>query len=101
MDGNILTYDTVFIKGWGVGTLIPYFTNIIYEDIVQRDLDWTFDDYGSSNFIVEHNTDRIFAVDFQSYTKIPNQKDRQKCWDICRKTDMDFLKGNDITINQN
>ena len=30
VDGNILTYDTVFIKGWGVGTLIPYFTNIIY-----------------------------------------------------------------------
>ena len=58
-------------------------------------------DLHTVNFIVDYHTEKIYAVDFQSYTKIPNQKDRQKCWDICRKTDMDFLKGNDITINQN
>ena len=42
--GNTITYDTVFIKGWGVGTLIPNFANIVYEDVGQRESDWTFDD---------------------------------------------------------
>tara|TARA_B100001778_G_C18512097_1_gene594711 strand:+ start:173 stop:703 length:531 start_codon:yes stop_codon:yes gene_type:complete len=93
VDGNILTYDTVFIKGWGVGTLIPYFTNIIYEDIVQRDLDWTFDDYGSSNFIVEHNTDRIFAVDFQSYNYLPNRDYRESKWKKFEKLNSNVLDG--------
>ena len=64
VEGNYISYNTVFIKGWGVGTHIPEFANIIYEDVVERDSDWTFDDFGSSNFIVEHNTDKIFAVDF-------------------------------------
>ena len=93
VDGNILTYDTVFIKGWGVGTLIPYFTNIIYEDIVQRDLDWTFDDYGSSNFIVEHITDRIFAVDFQSYNYLPNRDYRESKWKKFQKLNSNVLDG--------
>ena len=84
VDGNILTYDTV---------LIPYFTNIIYEDIVQRDLDWTFDDYGSSNFIVEHNTDRIFAVDFQSYNYLPNRDYRESKWKKFEKLNSNVLDG--------
>ena len=77
----------------GVGTLIPYFTNIIYEDIVQRDLDWTFDDYGSSNFIVEHITDRIFAVDFQSYNYLPNRDYRESKWKKFQKLNSNVLDG--------
>ena len=80
VDGNIITYDTAFIKGWGIGTYIPDFANIVYEDVVLRDSDWTFDDYGMSNFIVEHNTDKIFAIDFQSYNYIPDRNYRESSW---------------------
>jgi len=80
IEGNVITYNTTFIKGWSVGTLIPKFSNIVYEDIVQRESDWTFDDYGSTNFIVESNTDKIFAVDFQSYNYIPDRDYRESKW---------------------
>jgi len=80
VEGNIITYDTAFIKGWGIGTFIPDFANIVYEDVVLRDSDWTFDDYGMSNFIVEYNTDKIFAVDLQSYNYIPDRNHRETSW---------------------
>ena len=80
VEGNTISYDTAFVKGYGVGTLIPDFSNIVYEDIVQRDSDWTFTDYGMPNFIVEYKTDRIFAVDFQSYNYVPDRKYRESLW---------------------
>ena len=92
VEGNTITYDTVFIKGWGVGTLIPNFANIVYEDVVQRESDWTFDDYGGSNFIVEHNTDRIFAVDFQSYNYIPDHDYRNSKWEKFKNLNTNILK---------
>tara|TARA_B100000282_G_scaffold290646_1_gene261872 strand:- start:972 stop:1457 length:486 start_codon:yes stop_codon:yes gene_type:complete len=101
VNDNDVIYTVDFIKGFALGTLVPKYAHIVYEDVVQRKSEWTFMDLHTVNFIVDYHTEKIYAVDFQSYTKIPNQKDRQECWDICRKTDMDFLKGNDITINQN
>lgn len=80
VEGNNITYDTVFIKGWGVGTLIPKFANIVYEDVVNRNSDWTFDDYGMSNFIIEYKTDHIYAVDLQSYNFIPDRNYRESSW---------------------
>jgi len=80
VEGNILTYNTTFIKGWSIGTLIPKFAKIVYEDVIQKDSDWTFDDYGSANFIVECNSDRIFAVDFQSYNYVPDRDYRESRW---------------------
>ena len=80
VDGNIITYDTVFIKGYGIGTLIPKFADIIYEDIVKRKSDWTFTDYGMPNFIVEYKTDKIYSVDFQSYNYVPDREYRESTW---------------------
>lgn len=80
VDGNIITYDTVFIKGYGIGTLIPKFADIIYEDILKRKSDWTFTDYGMSNFIVEYKTDKIYAVDLQSYNYVPDIEYRESIW---------------------
>ena len=71
--GVVISYDCI-------GTFIPDFANIVYEDVVLRDSDWTFDDYGMSNFIVEHNTNKIFAVDFQSYNYIPDRNHRESSW---------------------
>ena len=98
VEGNIISYNTVFIKGWGVGIYVPDFANIIYEDVVQRDSDWTFDDFGGSNFIVEHNTDKIFAVDFQSYNYIPNRDYRISKWEKLKKINFNILE--DILINE-
>jgi|TARA_B100000282_G_C31511566_1_gene389623 sulfatase maturation enzyme AslB (radical SAM superfamily) len=92
VEGNIISYNTVFIKGWGVGIYVPDFANIIYEDVVQRDSDWTFDDFGGSNFIVEHNTDKIFAVDFQSYNYIPNRDYRISKWEKFKNLNFNMLK---------
>jgi len=92
VEGNYISYNTVFIKGWGVGTHIPEFANIIYEDVVERDSDWTFDDFGSSNFIVEHNTDKIFAVDFQSYNYIPDREHRISKWEKFKNLNFYMLK---------
>ena len=91
--GNTITYDTAFVKGYGVGTLIPEFSNIVYEDIVQRDSDWTFTDYGMPNFIVEYKTDRIFAVDLQSYNFVPDRDYRESIWRKFENLHSDILKG--------
>lgn len=92
VDGNNITYNTTFIKGWGIGTLIPKFAKIISEDIVWRDSDWTFDDYGMSNFIVEYKTDKIYAVDFQSYNYIPDRNYRETRWNKFRNFQSKIFK---------
>ena len=80
VDDNTVTYDVDFIKGYGIGTLIPKYANIVYEDIVKRKSDWIFYDLATINFIVEFGTEKIYAIDFQSYAYIPDHQVREDKW---------------------
>ena len=77
---NAVRYRVEFIKGYSLGT-ISRFKDIIYEDVVNRESDWTFDDYGLANFVIEWKTDKIYAVDFTSYRYYPDKEERRNSWD--------------------
>ena len=80
VDGNDVTYDVQYVKGYGVGTLIPEYAQIIKEDVLNRPNPWTFTDFNSSNFIIELHTNKIFTIDFQSYCYCPNIEERESIW---------------------
>ena len=77
---NAVRYRVEFIKGYPLGT-ISRFKDIIYEDVVNRESDWTFDDYSMGNFVVEH-TGEVWAVDFTSYRYMPDREERNEKWKI-------------------
>jgi len=83
VDGNDVTYDVQYVKGYGVGTLIPKYAQIIKEDVLNRPNPWTFTDFNSSNFIIELHTNKIFTIDFQSYCYCPNTEERESIWEKC------------------
>jgi len=87
VDGNVVTYNVDFIKGYGIGTFIPQFADVVYEDVVTRESDWSFADYHMVNFIVEYKTDKLYAIDFQSYGYLSNRKYREVRWKECREKD--------------
>jgi 3-methyladenine DNA glycosylase AlkD len=81
VDGNIVIYDVEFIKGYGIPMFIPELSKIIYEDVVNRKSDWTLCDYSNDNFIIDANTNTLYAIDFQSYGYYPDVNRRIKMWD--------------------
>ncbi len=78
VEDNIVFCIIDFIKGAYINTSKEQ--NIIYEDIVCHESDWTFADYHNANFIVEEGTETIYSVDFQSYRFHPNKDKRKKSW---------------------
>ena len=92
VDGNDVTYNVEFIKGYGVGTYIPKFAQIVAEDVRDRKSSWTFTDFALVNFIVEFKTNRIFAIDFQSYCYIPDMEKRKWIWDMDLKKDKERME---------
>ena len=97
---NAIRYRVEFIKGYPLGT-VSKFKDIIYEDIVDRESDWTFDDYGLSNFVIEWKTNKIYAVDFTSYRYYPDKEERRNSWDrYTEKNKWEFGRViNNSTIN--
>ena len=85
-------YSVDFIKGNGIGTLIPKFADIVYEDVVKRKSEWVFVDLHTVNFIVEKCTKKIYAIDFQSYARVPDHATRQALWESCTNSDLNDLK---------
>ena len=81
VDGNDVTYEVDFIKGYGVGTYIPEFAQIVAEDVRDHKSSWTFTDYHMVNFMVEFQTNKIYAIDFQSYCYTPDMEKRRRIWD--------------------
>ena len=79
-EGNTVTQYVQFIKGKPIGTIAHPYNQIIYQDIVLRGSEWTFLDYNSQNFVVESVTDKIYAIDFQSYAMLKNIKERKNIW---------------------
>ena len=82
VDGNDVTYNVQYIKGYGVGTLIPKFAQIIKEDVLNHPNPWTFTDFNTSNFIVEMRSSKIYTIDFQSYCYCPNIEERERIWEV-------------------
>tara|TARA_B100001996_G_scaffold125017_1_gene94729 strand:+ start:543 stop:1025 length:483 start_codon:yes stop_codon:yes gene_type:complete len=93
VDNNTVTYNVDFIKGYGIGTLIPKYADIVYEDVVQRESDWVFHDLATINFIVEFGTEKIYAIDFQSYACIPDHRIREIKWEESRANDTVKVNG--------
>tara|TARA_Y100000992_G_scaffold77353_1_gene48974 strand:+ start:5364 stop:5876 length:513 start_codon:yes stop_codon:yes gene_type:complete len=90
---NFLIYEVDFIKGYPVGTCTQPFSQIVIEDVIERDSDWTFTDYHMTNFIVETKTNKLYAVDFQSYGFIPNKDLRREIWYNCQNTHKKIFQG--------
>ena len=72
----------LFSKVWAelLSNKVSKFKGDIYDDIVERESDWTFDDYGYGNFVVEWKTLKIYAVDFTSYRYMPDREERRRKW---------------------
>ena len=90
---NFLIYNVDYIKGYPLGTATEPFMSIVKEDVVERDSDWTFSDYHMTNFIVEAQTDKLYAVDFQSFSYIPDKNLRREIWNNCQQTHQQIFKG--------
>jgi hypothetical protein len=73
INGNNLTIESEFIKGW-------HFEHMpkIYDDLISKD--WTFADPHPSNFITCKKTLKTYIVDFDSFQYIPSLADRRKTW---------------------
>ena len=66
---NDVIYTVDFIKGYGMGTLVPKYANIVYEDVVKRKSEWTFMDLHTVNFIVEYSTEKMFTLTKKDLSK--------------------------------
>ena len=91
VNNNIITYYQEYIKGYALGTISKY-SQIIYEDVVIRKSDWTFDDYSMGNFLIEMYTNKIYMVDILSYCYYPDVDRRLKAWYLYRERNRKDLK---------
>lgn len=90
VNGNIITLDVEFIKGYYSPTTKEE-TNILYEDIVLHDSDWTFKEYALTNYLRENGTNQIYAIDFLGYCYIPDRKIRIQSWNDQKKRELNML----------
>ena len=66
-NGSELTIVTEYIKGWYCVD-----KQLIWEDVVRRESEYTFDDPHSSNFITCKRELKTYAVDLDSFTYFPD-----------------------------
>lgn len=76
--GTVVLCTVSFIKGSSIHKEAQ--RRIVYEDVVQHKSNWTFSDFGDSNFIQEETTGTLYAVDLQSYRNYPDKRKREKAW---------------------
>lgn len=69
-----------YIKGRKCAMLVKKYRDRIYNELVEKDREWTFCDFNYDNFIVLEKEDLIYAIDFQSYSFIPNKNKRKELW---------------------
>ena len=90
VNGNIITLDVEFIKGYYSPTTKEE-TNILYEDIVLHDSDWTFKEYALTNYLRENGTNQIYAIDFLGYCYIPDREKRIQSWNTQKEQELNML----------
>lgn len=76
VNDHILQVEMEYVKGDYMQSIHHY--NIVYDELVARDSDWSWTDYAPRNFIVRD--DRIHVIDLDSYGYIKFE-DRQRKWD--------------------
>jgi len=70
-DGSELTIVTDYIKGWYCVD-----KQLIWEDVVKREGEYTFNDPHPSNFITCKRELKTYAVDLDSYCHLPDFGER-------------------------
>ena len=75
---HILTIEMDYIKGKMIQSIHHY--NIIYDELVERNSDYSWTDYTPDNFIVLD--DRIYLIDLDAYGYI-KYEDRKRKWEQC------------------
>ena len=73
---HILTIEMDYIKGAMIQSIHHY--NILYDELVERDSDYSWTDYTPDNFIVLN--DRIYLIDLDAYGYI-KYEDRKRKWE--------------------
>lgn len=104
VEDNIITYTVEYIKGYAMGTLPKKQSDIIYEDVVMKDSDWTFVDYHAPKFILASNpkrrfdgtldslvTDEIYSIDLLTYRYAPNRDKRNITWNQCQEDNNKYV----------
>lgn len=78
-NNTTLSYTSDFIKGAQITQSSKNkYKDIIYEDLVNRNDDYSFTSYGLTNFIIEEHTNRIYYIDLDDYRKISVEERKQR-----------------------
>ncbi len=70
-EGDLLIYECQFIKGEPIRSIADY--NVVFEDLVLRDSDYSFDTYLPENYIKDWRGD-IYAIDLDDYRLFPEDE---------------------------
>ena len=76
-DGNLIVYEAEFIKGKPIRSIKDY--NILYEDIIERDSDYSFINMLPENYIKNDKGD-LYVIDLDEYGYHPYEE-RKKSWE--------------------
>ena len=76
-DGDMLIYESEFIKGETIRSISDY--EIMYEDLVLRDSDFSFNTFRPQNFIKNWRGE-IYAIDLDDYREV-SIEDRVSKWE--------------------
>lgn len=79
-DKLFLSTESEFIKGLFVGY---QYQHILYKYLVEREDEWTFGDYILPNFMLEAYSNKIYAIDLNSYQLISKERRKEK-WNAAR-----------------
>jgi len=77
IDGDLLVYESDFIKGKTIRSIRDF--NNLYEDIIMRDSDYSFNNMLPENYIKDSKGD-IYAIDLDEYGYHPYEE-RKKTWE--------------------
>ena len=73
---HVLYIDMEYIRGEYVKSIHHY--NVIYDELIDKESDYSITDYNPTNFIVKD--DQIYLIDLESYGYIPYEV-RKKRWE--------------------
>jgi len=76
-DGDLIVYEAEFIKGKPIRSIKDY--NILYEDIIERDSDYSFINMLPENYIKNDKGD-LYVIDLDEYGYHPYEE-RKKRWE--------------------
>ena len=80
IDDLKLRQEIEYIKGFPIGICKQPYMSVVFKEIILRANPWTFSDLNAMNFIVEKTTEKIYAVDLQSYCYWPDMLERLENW---------------------